>query len=405
MVEEEKEQGVDSMYQQDSANLMLDVEFNFSVSNPEDNGSSIVYQTKGVDKQGAWEGKRRYSDFFNLYEALLKRWAGCPIPFMPEKKVIGAKDIQFLQDRTFYLQRFLRKCARFEFIIESQEFQLFSRPQGLSIEKSLKGLLPLSSAAKFDRIKAVTKIDPGNYDSSAVAGYRQRITEFNLFFNKIMTMLASKRLVLSNIMQSKQSCNQTYQLLGKFLSDYEDCNLTNYLDYNTNGLIFNHANNTKQKERLEQVTGSLTNPYIEMYHYAKGEVFDLQAMHSAVEAWSAQLKYTADVEKQKWSLEKDVKNVSDGTKTLTTFYKSTSDTADMANKIENMTRDIASSKALCDLMTIYLGERIIPTFKKEKIDLYRKVFAQYQVNEITNCHKTAGFWATILENETVRAAK
>jgi hypothetical protein len=109
----------------------------------------------------------------------------------------------------------------------------------LSIEKSLKGLMPLSSAAKFDRIKAKIKIDPRNYDSSAVAGYRQRITEFNLFFNKIMTMLASKRLVLSNIMQSKQSCNQTYQLLGKFLSDYEDCNLTNYLDINTNGLIFN----------------------------------------------------------------------------------------------------------------------------------------------------------------------
>ena len=43
------------------------------------------------------------NDFFNLYEALLKRWPGCPIPFMPEKKVIGAKDIAFLQDRTFYL--------------------------------------------------------------------------------------------------------------------------------------------------------------------------------------------------------------------------------------------------------------------------------------------------------------
>ena len=77
---------------------------------------------------------------------------------MPEKKVIGAKDIQFLQDRTFYLQRFLRKCGRFEFIVESQEFQLFSRPQGLSIEKSLKNLLPLSNQAKFDRISAIAKI-------------------------------------------------------------------------------------------------------------------------------------------------------------------------------------------------------------------------------------------------------
>ncbi len=194
---------------------------------------------------------------------------------MPEKKVIGAKDIQFLQDRTFYLQRFLRKCGRFEFIVESQEFQLFSRPQGLSIEKSLKNLLPLSTQAKFDRITAVAKIQIGNYDTAVISGFKTKITEFNLFFNKIMPMLANKRLMLANIMNNKQYCNKSYQMFGKFLTDYEELNLTNYLDYNTNGLIFTHADNTKQKERLEQVASSLTNPYIEMYHYAKGEVFDL----------------------------------------------------------------------------------------------------------------------------------
>jgi hypothetical protein len=108
---------------------MLDVEFNFRVSNPEDNGSSIVYQAKGVEKQGACEGKRRYFDFLNLYEALLKRWAGCPIPFMPEKKVICAKDIQFLQDRTFYLQRFLRKCVHFESLLSLRSDNCFQDPK------------------------------------------------------------------------------------------------------------------------------------------------------------------------------------------------------------------------------------------------------------------------------------
>jgi len=147
--------------------------------------------------------------------------------------------------------------------------------------------MPLSAQARMDRIKAVTKIDPNNYDSSSISGYRAKIVEFNAFYAKIMPILASKRLAFSNVMQNKHACNNNYQMLGKFLGDYEDCNLTNYLDYNTNGLIFNHANNTRQKERLEQVTRELVNPYIEMYHYAKGEVFDLQAMHSAVEAWNA----------------------------------------------------------------------------------------------------------------------
>jgi hypothetical protein len=49
----------------------------------------------------------------------------------------------------------------------------------------------------------VTKIDPNNYDAPTIAGFRQKITEFNLFFNKIMPMLAGKRLLLANIMRNR----------------------------------------------------------------------------------------------------------------------------------------------------------------------------------------------------------
>jgi hypothetical protein len=56
------------------------------------------------------------------------------------------------------LQRFLRKLARFDFIIESPEFQAFSRPQG-TVEKSLNRLMPMTTMQLYDRIKAITDID------------------------------------------------------------------------------------------------------------------------------------------------------------------------------------------------------------------------------------------------------
>ena len=87
--------------------LTSDSEANFSVSNPHDNGGHIVYEVSGRDSQGLWEGKRRFNEFFCLFEALQQRWPGIPIPFIPEKKAIGNKDMSFLADRTFYLQRFL----------------------------------------------------------------------------------------------------------------------------------------------------------------------------------------------------------------------------------------------------------------------------------------------------------
>lgn len=44
------------------------------------------------------------------------------LPQVPPKKAMGNKDLVFLQERRFYLERFMRKMARFDFIINSQEF-------------------------------------------------------------------------------------------------------------------------------------------------------------------------------------------------------------------------------------------------------------------------------------------
>ena len=71
-------------------------EFEFYVRNPQDNGGHIAYDTKGKDRQGSWEGKRRYNDFYNLWETLCKRFPGIPIPIVPPKKAIGNKDLTFI---------------------------------------------------------------------------------------------------------------------------------------------------------------------------------------------------------------------------------------------------------------------------------------------------------------------
>jgi len=94
----------------------------FSVRDPQDFHGHIVYDVKGVDLQGAFECKRRYNEFYLLQEALQKRWPGIVLPQVPPKKAMGNKDLVFLQERRFYLERFMRKMARFDFIINSQEF-------------------------------------------------------------------------------------------------------------------------------------------------------------------------------------------------------------------------------------------------------------------------------------------
>jgi hypothetical protein len=47
-----------------------------------------MYHVRGVDRQGSWDGQRRYSHFFALYEVLLARFPGCYIPKLPPKQAI-----------------------------------------------------------------------------------------------------------------------------------------------------------------------------------------------------------------------------------------------------------------------------------------------------------------------------
>ena len=79
-----------------------------------------------------------------------------PIPSIPPKQNFGNTDLVFIQQRRYYLERFLRGLAKHEFIINSQEFRCFSRPSGMSIEKSLGALVKLRVTETYDRIKEAT---------------------------------------------------------------------------------------------------------------------------------------------------------------------------------------------------------------------------------------------------------
>lgn len=91
-------------------------------------------------------------------------------------------------------------------------------------------------------------------------------------------------------------------------------------------------------------------------------------------------------EKSKKSTQETLDDVTTGRKTIKTVFKSIDDTGKMVNKIEAVStllnfnvyfiqadKEIEALQVLQDLLTIYLGETIIPAFKKRKIDKYRMI--------------------------------
>jgi hypothetical protein len=58
------------------------------VRNPRDQGGHIVYDVRGMDRDGSYEGTRRYTDFNAFRTLLVNRFPGLCIPRLPPKKAL-----------------------------------------------------------------------------------------------------------------------------------------------------------------------------------------------------------------------------------------------------------------------------------------------------------------------------
>ena len=126
------------------------------------NNSYIVYDIEGKDHLGPFNAQRRYNNFFELRNALYQNWPGVYIPNVPPKKAMGNKDIEFVVERRYYLERFFMQLADIEYLRTSDEVKIFIRPEisaqgqnsgGAGVQPSAS-----SSAAATDIDKTLSKL-------------------------------------------------------------------------------------------------------------------------------------------------------------------------------------------------------------------------------------------------------
>ena len=100
---------------------------------------------------------------------------------MPPKKKTGKKETLFLEERRFFLERFIRKMAHYDFLISSQEFLIFVRPENVDIQKALGNLPKLSTSQVYERLRDVTGVDEKGMLSDSRDEIDTKITEFTVF--------------------------------------------------------------------------------------------------------------------------------------------------------------------------------------------------------------------------------
>ena len=141
-------------------------------------GSFISYTMDGTDVTE--QLTRRYSDFFALYEKLLKRWPGIYVPRIPPKKMTGNTDPTVIKTRMRLLNRFCLNISNIEYLYKADETNVF-RSNVPDVSNAITKLPELSYSDILNRMKEAFPDFNENYD--IIVG-KSKISEFEAFLKK-----------------------------------------------------------------------------------------------------------------------------------------------------------------------------------------------------------------------------
>lgn len=162
--------------------LEEDLNMDFMVGNADATLGWVQYQVKGKDSLGEWEGMRRFNHFYLLHEVLQQRWPGIYLPKLPRKKLTGRFDVNFIGERRYFLERYIRKLGRMEFLMDTEEFIVFSRPNG-DIEQVYKRMGRLSSQSIVERLQRLMGLNENSFTVPEKKRFAAKIIDFGRFAN------------------------------------------------------------------------------------------------------------------------------------------------------------------------------------------------------------------------------
>ena len=155
---------------------------------------------------------------------------------------------------------------------------------------------------------------------------------------------------------------------------------------------------------LNQTVENQRNPYIDLYHWIKGEVYDLNAFSAALIELKAASAAVESINKKIIATKADIDSLSAGKKTMSTMFKGSNDVHTIQNKLEQYEREADASHKLHSLILGYLGQQELPRFKADKLKLYSRIMQQFLVIEINNSHTSATYWSNLLKTPVVATA-
>lgn len=214
---------------------------------------------------------RRYKEFDALYKTLIDRWPGCYIPAIPEK-VLDNKDSEFVELRRSLLERFLRECSKYEYLIESKEMKIFTRGVG-EVDGQLYKIPRQSASQILEKYRlnfqSVTELGMGQSNT-----YDAKINEFSAFITKSVNALNKERVVVEKMKQAADLSYGHYKAVYQNFSKYEHAAMDFFSDNTPEARVMTHPSEPNLENEIREEINTLKNPWAETLVWLKGELLD-----------------------------------------------------------------------------------------------------------------------------------
>jgi sorting nexin-1/2 len=214
---------------------------------------------------------------------------GLYVPPIPEKKAMGNTENEFVAERRFFLDKFMKDIAGLPYLYESQEFATFLRPAG-DVDACFAQLPHLSTDQMLSRFREVIPVNEHGTDEYKIKRYNDEVINgFMKDCNVLMQALEAFKNQMRVIVPMKDQEVMYYKNFVDFLVKYEQVNEKQLAkipgrqaDPNVSTTLLYGAWGDELKQKLSQTAQNIKNPFKHMRNWVKSELMELKSLVEAI---------------------------------------------------------------------------------------------------------------------------
>lgn len=126
-------------------------------------------------------------------------------------------------------------------------------------------------------MQKITSVNLKYYNIESEVALNRRINDFVAFAKLVEPLLFRVKEDLTKYLIVKQKEIVDYREVPSFFERYEELNANFYADNHWTELVFKNPK-THLLDLMHETTHKLRNPYIDVYHWVKGELYDLSSV-------------------------------------------------------------------------------------------------------------------------------